>query len=81
MFQTKITSQGTISIPAALRKKYNFKVGETVTITDNGQISIVKNTDFATLRAKNAKYIKNAPDSYQNGDGFAAHVLEKYGKK
>ena len=80
MFQAKITSQGTISIPAVLRKKYGMKAGETVTITDNGQISIIKATDFATLRAKNAKYLKNAPASYQNGDGFTAHVLEKYKK-
>ncbi len=81
MFQTKITSQGTISIPAALRRKYNLKAGETVTITDNGQISIVKNTDFAALREENAKYIKDDSIIYKSGDGFTAHVLEKYGKK
>ena len=56
MYTTKITSQGTISIPSALRKKYDLKAGQTVTLTDNGQITIIKNTDFATLRAENAKY-------------------------
>ena len=80
MYTTKISSQGTISIPAPLRKKYNLKAGETVTITDNGQITVLKNKDFATLRAENAKYIKGILPSYKNGDGWTAHVLEKYGK-
>lgn len=79
MYTTKITSQGTISIPAVLRQKYGLKIGETITLTDNGQISIVKNTDFATVRAENAKYLKKNI-SYQSGDGFAAHVIEKYKK-
>lgn len=82
MYTTKITSQGTISIPSALRKKYDLKAGQTVTITDNGQISIVKNTDFAALRQQNAKYIKNKkPYIHRGGDGLAAYVLEKYGHK
>jgi len=78
MYTTKITSQGTISIPAPLRKKYGFKAGQTVTITDNGQIVIEKNTDFEALRAENAKYLPSKPIPYKNGDGFTAHVLEKY---
>lgn len=81
MFQTKITSQGTISIPAALRKKYDLKAGQTVTITDNGQITIVKNLDFETLRQRNAKYIKSEPFISKGGDGMTAYVLEKYAKK
>lgn len=80
MYTTKITSQGTISIPSALRKKYDLKVGQTVTLTDNGQITIIKNTDFATLRAENAKYLPKSPINYKSGDGFTAHVLEKYKK-
>ncbi len=80
MYQTKITSQGTISIPAALRKKYGFKAGETVTLEDNGHITIVKNTDFEDLWRENAKYIKQTIP-YKSGDGFTAHVLEKYGKQ
>lgn len=78
MYQTKITSQGTISIPAALRKKYNLKPGEIVTIEDNGQIVISKNTDFEELWVDNKKHIKQ-PVPYKSGDGFTAHVLEKYG--
>ncbi len=82
MYTTKITSQGTISIPSALRKKYDLKAGQTVTITDNGQIAIIKNTDFETLRQQNAKYIKNKkPYMHRGGDGFTAYVTEKYGLK
>lgn len=80
MFQTKITSQGTISIPIALRRKYGFKVGEVVTIEDTGKITISKNTDFATLRQKNATHLSNRPSSYKNGDGIEAYVTEKYGR-
>lgn len=80
MFQTKITSQGTISLPAALRKKYDMRVGETVTIEDNGKITISKNADFTSLRERNAKYIQTNPSVYQSGDGLTAHVVEKYGK-
>lgn len=83
MFQTKITSQGTISLPAALRKKYGFKPGETVTIEDDGEITIRKTPSFSELREKNAKYVKKAPKGYvyKSGDGVTAHVTEKYEKK
>jgi AbrB family looped-hinge helix DNA binding protein len=80
MYQTKITSQGTISIPAALRKKYDLKAGQIVTITDNGQITIVKNSDFEALRQRNAKYITGKPFIHKGGDGFTMYVMEKYGK-
>lgn len=81
MFQTKITSQGTISLPAALRRKYNLKAGETVTIEDTGKIVVYKAPSFAELRAQNEKYVRKSHPPYQSGDGFAQHVNEKYGKK
>jgi len=77
MFQTKITSQGTISLPAPLRVKYNLQPGEIVTVEDTGQITIYKTPSFAELRAKNAAYSAN--QSYESGDGFTKHVQEKYG--
>ena len=79
MYTAKITSQGTISIPAPLRKKYGFEAGQTVTITDNGKITLSKPTDFESLWKENAKFIKK-PLVYKSGDGWTAHVLEKYGK-
>jgi AbrB family looped-hinge helix DNA binding protein len=80
MYKTKITSQGTISLPAALRKKYDLKPGETVILEDNGRITIVKNADFETLRSQNSKYMKPKPDELRGGDGFTSHVVEHYGK-
>lgn len=79
MYTTKITSQGTISIPAPLRKKYGLEIGQTVIIEDNGKISLSKPTDFTTLWEENARFIKK-PVVYKSGDGFTAHVLEKYGQ-
>lgn len=79
MYQTKITSQGTISIPSALRKKYNLKTGEVVTLKDGDTIQIIKSTDFEDLWRDNAQYIKH-PIAYKNGDGFTMYVKEKYGK-
>jgi AbrB family looped-hinge helix DNA binding protein len=82
MFQTKITSQGTISIPAPLRKKYSLQPGDTVTLEDTGKIVITKNADFASLRQQNAKYLTGKkPFVTKNGDGFTMHVMEKYGQK
>jgi len=80
MYKTKITSQGTISLPAALRQKYGLKPGETVTLEDNGRITIVKNPDFETLRSQNSKYTKPKPEELLGGDGFTSHVAERYGK-
>ncbi|HMO77832.1 MAG TPA: AbrB/MazE/SpoVT family DNA-binding domain-containing protein [Candidatus Paceibacterota bacterium] len=79
MFQTKITSQGTISIPAALRRKYGLKIGESVIIEDNGVITITKGTDLTSLRQKNAIYIDKKPTVTPNGSGIEAHVINKYG--
>lgn len=81
MYQTKITSQGTISLPAALRQKYGLKIGEVVTLEDNGKITIVKNPDFNTLREQNKKYLTPNSAGYQNGDGLTAHAQEHYGKQ
>ncbi len=82
MYQTKITSQGTISIPAPLRKKYGLVPGDTITLEDNGKIIIQKSTDLASVRAQNAKYVVDKkPFIAKGGDGFTMHVLEKYGQK
>ena len=80
MFQTKITSQGTISLPAALRQKYGLKIGETVIIEDNGYLTIHKGSDLAALRAKNSTYLKAPTVPTPTGAGLEVHVIEKYGK-
>ena len=78
MFNTKLTSQGTISIPAKLRKKYNLLPGDELSIEDNGKLIISKAPDVASVRKKNQPYVKKGV-TYQSGDGFAAYVNEKYG--
>jgi len=80
MYKTTITSQGTISIPAVLRKKYGFVTGEKLMIEDTGKIVVSKAPNFADMRKMNQKAIKKFVP-YKSGDGFAAHVIEKYGKK
>lgn len=80
MYKTKITSQGTISLPVALRSKYHLNPGDNLLIEDNGSILISKVPDLQTLREKNKKYAKRKVQ-YQTGDGFAAYVKEKYAKE
>lgn len=81
MYQTKITSQGTISIPAPLRKKYGLIPGDVVTLEDTGRITILKSTDFASLRQHNAKYLTGKkPFIAKGGDGMTAYISEKYGQ-
>lgn len=79
MYKTKITKQGTISLPVVLRRKYNLQPGDELTIEDNGKIVVSKVQDLCHLREKNRVYVKQAMN-YTAGDGFVAHVIEKYGK-
>ena len=79
MFKTKITTQGTISIPIALRKKYGLEPGLVVKIEDRNGIIITKNPDFASLRSKNTALVTQTTP-YQSGDGFNANIHEKYKK-
>lgn len=80
MNQTVLTSQGTLTLPVEVRRKYNLRPGDVLTVEDNNGIRIVKNTSFAELRKKN-NVPAGALRNYKQGDGWAAHVKEKYGKK
>jgi AbrB family looped-hinge helix DNA binding protein len=80
MFKTKITSQGTITLPTELRKKYNLQAGDTLSIEDVGKIVVRKVSNFLEIREKNKSVSKN-PHTYTSGDGMVAHVREKYEKK
>ncbi len=80
MYKTKITSQGTISLPAILRKKYNLYPGDIIAVEDLGVITLSKAPDLAPLRKKNREFSKGKTN-YRTGDGFAAHVVYTYGKK
>lgn len=80
MYKTKLTSQGTISLPAVLRKKYNLQTGEILALEDNGKIIISKVPDLLTIRKKNKLQAKRKLTKYQNGDGILSHIKEKYGQ-
>ena len=80
MKQTVLTSQGTLTLPAEMRRKYNLRPGDILTVEDTDGIRIVKNTSFSELRKKN-NVRAGALRGYTQGDGTLAHVLEKYGKK
>ena len=80
MNQTVLTSQGTLTLPVEVRRKHNLRPGDILTVEDNDGIRIVKNTSFAELRKKN-NVRAGALRGYTQGDGWAAHVTEKYGKK
>ncbi len=80
MSQTVLTSQGTLTLPIEIRRKHNLHPGDVLAVQDEGEsIRITKTTSLSELREKNRPFIKNA-HSYKQGDGWAAHVHEKYGK-
>ncbi len=81
MNQTVLTSQGTLTLPIEVRRRYNLRPGDVLTVEDSDGIRIVKNASLTELRKKNRAYLRNAPAAYKQGDGWTAHVLEKYGKK
>lgn len=83
MNTTKVTSQGTISLPAAIRRKFNVKPGDTLIVSEkSGDIVISRTPDLAAIREANKKYLKNYDlKNYKSGDGWKAHVMKKYGKK
>ncbi len=83
MNTTKVTTQGTISLPIALRRKFGVKPGDTLNVTERqGEIVITKTPDLDVLHEMAKPYLKNYDlKNYQNGDGIADYVMEKYGKK
>ena len=82
MYTTTVTSQGTISLPIALRKKYDVRAGSTVRIIDGDTVQIIMGEPIEMLRARNATRIgKSRIGILKNGAGFEAYVQEKYGKK
>ena len=84
MYTTTLTSQGTITLPAELRRKYHLKAGQTLTIEDLDTLVIHKVPNIDDVRARNKSYLtkraRSAGSSYRQGDGMRAHVEEKYGR-
>ena len=84
MYTTKLTTQGTITLPAALRRKYGLKAGNVLTIEDLDTLVIHKVPNIADVRARNAhlltKRTRTLHSTYKTGNGLTAHVREKYGR-
>jgi len=80
MSQTVLTSQGTLTLPVAVRRRHNLRPGDILTIEDTDGIRIVKGTSFDELRKKNRVGARKLR-GYTQGDGMLAHVARKYGKK
>lgn len=84
MYTTTLTSQGTITLPAELRRKYRLEAGHVLTIEDLDTLVIHKVPNLADMRSRNKQYLtpraRAAAASYKAGEGFAAHVQEKYAR-
>jgi bifunctional DNA-binding transcriptional regulator/antitoxin component of YhaV-PrlF toxin-antitoxin module len=85
MYMTKLTSQGTITLPAELRRKYHLKPGHVLTIQDLDMLVIHKVPSVADVRERNKQYLTKrarvAPGAYRQGDGMTAHVTDTHGNK
>lgn len=82
VYTTIITSKGTTTIPADLREKLHLKEGDTVRFeeSEQGRITISRALSLEEIRKCNQAAAHNV-SSVASGDGFSAHVREKYGKK
>lgn len=83
-YTSSITSKGTITIPAVIRRDLGLTQGSRVTFTvENGVVSIQPLPNLQELRARNKTYLqkngmltlKQVPNDY----GFDLYVKEKYG--
>ena len=82
MYTTILTSQGTVTLPVALRRKYNLAPGDALVVGDNGVITISKPLALSDVRIRNKTRLKGTKTrSYTQGQGFEAYIHEKYGKK
>ena len=84
MYTTTVTSQGTISLPAAIRRKYNVRAGDTVRIEDGDVLRIVIPEPIEALHARNA--VRLARGGFKKGvpvdeRGYELYIDAKYGKK
>lgn len=86
MYKTKITSQGTITLPIELRQKYKLVAGDTVTITADGKLLLINTPSIAEIRMRSMEHLAKhnlleKAANYKSGDGFVSNVVEKYGNQ
>jgi len=87
-YSSIITSKGTITIPAHLRRQLNLKPGNQVNFLADSTgktIKIRPALSWKELQQQNQAILKRRgnwpPKPYKSGAGFEAYVAEKYGKK
>ena len=88
-----ITSKGQVTLPVALRRSLQIKPGQQVNFSLNDKHEIVITAaptledihqnlaaHFEKIGLTDAK-LRSLAANYKNGDGQAAQVTEKYGRK
>ncbi len=70
-YNTTVTSKGTITIAAPLRKALGLKTGQklTVELNHNNQIVLDAGTDIKAFEATRAKITKNIPNHLKGLSG------------
>ncbi len=86
-YNTILTSKGTTTIPAEIRKKLGVKPGMYVSFTQNkktGEYVLKRAQTIEEIRSLNdvaLRQSKTAHKEYKNGNGFGQFIVEKYGKQ
>jgi AbrB family looped-hinge helix DNA binding protein len=82
---TTITEKGQITLPAEIRKTLNLSPGKKLKLTlEADRITITRPVDILEVRQilkDEIKKNKTANSNAKSGDGWTAHVKEKYGRK
>jgi AbrB family looped-hinge helix DNA binding protein len=81
---TILTSKGTTTIPAVIRKQLGIKPGMYVSFTQNkvtGEYVIKRAQTIEEVRSLNKealKLTKTSRKQYKSGDGFSQYITDKY---
>ena len=83
-YNTILTSKGTTTIPAEIRRQLGIEPGMSISFVQNietGEFAIKRSQTIEELREINKEALKKAGTSnreYQTGSGFAQHALDQY---
>lgn len=92
-YYSTITSKGQLTLPADIRAKLHIKPGQRVAIhlNERGEAVIGPTLSLQELRARTyaslqqrgitEEQVREMAENYKNGDGFAAEVEARYGKR
>jgi AbrB family looped-hinge helix DNA binding protein len=85
-YSAKLTSKGTTTIPAAIRKRLGMKPGMFVLFEfgkDSDEVILKRSLTIKELQALNQAALERAGTAYKryrSGHGWRAYVREKYRK-